>query len=202
MCTLGTKFLTSSFPTSALATDTIPCSVRDIILKTLPFFCEAGFGIDCLKLDLRWLLFVHPKPLCIHWHLPVCVHTHAYIDVHTQTHLMTDAKEKDSIFYVRWLFWMLLTNALHLLFYFGSQQFFPFIFGFWPTSFTTCLSFLLDLMMALPAWNEAPTHAGHTWSFPSNSSWSWPLRQVSCPRLSLDHWPALLLELQARKFGP
>lgn len=101
MCTLGTKFLTSSFPTSALATDTIPCSVRDINLKTLPFFCEAGFGIDCLKLDLRWLLFVHPKPLCIHWHLPVCVHTHAYIDVHTQTHLMTDAKEKDSIFYVR-----------------------------------------------------------------------------------------------------
>ena len=99
MCTLGAKFLTSPFPTSALATDTIPCSVRDIILKTLPF-SEAGFEIDYLKLDLRWLLFVHPKTLCIHWHLPVCVHTHAYTDVHTHTQLTTDAKES-SIFYVR-----------------------------------------------------------------------------------------------------
>ena len=58
---------------------------------------------DYLQLDLRWLLFVHPKTLCIHWHLPVCVHTHAYTDVHTHTQLTTDAKES-SIFYVRWLF--------------------------------------------------------------------------------------------------
>lgn len=125
--------------------------------------------------------------LCVFTGTYLCVSTHMHTQMCIHRHISwLMQKKKSSIFYVRWLFWMLPTNALHLLFYFGIQQFFPFIFGFWPTSFTTFLSFLLDLMMALPAWNEAPTHPGCTWSFSSNFSWSWPLRQVSCPHLSLD----------------
>lgn len=140
-----------------------PCPVQLLtsFRKACPYHIFFG-----LKLNLRWLLFVHPKPVPIHWH--VCVHTHAYTRVHTHISRLMQ-KKKGSVFCIRRWFWILPAHALHILFYFICiQQFFPFISWFWTTSFTAFLS-SPGTDDGFASWVWVPVLPGYIWSFSSDS---------------------------------